>query len=111
MSDQNSMTPELTLTPTPAEESVPQLTLDPTPQLTLETAPTAPLAETKKEEPPAAKMEDILTPAEQKAVEEFSQKIDIRDTNMVLQYGAAAQKSVAAFSENALNSVRNKDLG
>ncbi len=111
MSDQNSMTPELTLTPTPAEESVPQLTLDPTPQLTLETAPTAPLAEAKKEEPPAAKMEDILTPAEQKAVEEFSQKIDIRDTNMVLQYGAAAQKSVAAFSENALNSVRNKDLG
>ena len=53
----------------------------------------------------------MLTDAEKKAVEEFSRKIDINDTNLILNYGAAAQKSVASFSENALSSVRNKDLG
>ena len=56
-------------------------------------------------------MKSLLTDEEKKAVEEFSHKIDVRDTNMILQYGAAAQKNVAGFSENALNNVRNKDLG
>ena len=44
-------------------------------------------------------------------VDDFSKKIDIGDSQMVLQYGAAAQKSVASFSESALNAVRTKDLG
>ena len=39
------------------------------------------------------------------------QKIDVTDSNVVLQYGAAAQKNIASFSENALNSVKTKDLG
>ena len=44
-------------------------------------------------------------------VDDFAQKIDITDSNVVLQYGAAAQKNIASFSENTLNSVRTKDLG
>ena len=44
-------------------------------------------------------------------VDEFAKKIDVTDSNLVLQYGAAAQKNIAAFSENALNSVKTKDLG
>ena len=44
-------------------------------------------------------------------VEEFSQKIDVTDSNLVLNYGAAAQKNIAAFSESALNNVKTKDLG
>ena len=40
-----------------------------------------------------------------------AQKIDITDSSVVLQYGAAAQKNIAGFSENALNNVRTKDLG
>ena len=44
-------------------------------------------------------------------VDDFSKKIDITDSQLVLQYGAAAQKSVASFSESALNNVRTKDLG
>ena len=44
-------------------------------------------------------------------VEDFSQKIDVTDSNLVLNYGAAAQKNIAAFSESALNNVRTKDLG
>ena len=44
-------------------------------------------------------------------VNDFAQKIDITDSTQVLQYGAAAQKNIAGFSENALNNVRTKDLG
>ena len=101
----DNMTPELTLDPNPAAaaETVPQLTLTPE-------APEPPKVEEKKAEP--VEMDDkLLSDEEKKAVEEFSHKINIRDTNMILQYGAAAQKSVAGFSESALNNVRSKDLG
>ena len=96
-------TPELTLDPTATAVEMPSLTLTPD-------APEVPKVEEKKVEP-VNMDEDLLTEEEKKAVEEFSHKIDVRDSNMILQYGAAAQKSVASFSENALNNVRNKDLG
>ena len=102
MSD--NMMPELTLNPTEtAQEAVPELTLAPE-------APAAPEAE-KKEVEPVKVDESMLTEQEKKAVDDFAKKIDIKDTNLVLNYGVAAQKSVATFSENALSSVRNKDLG
>ena len=41
----------------------------------------------------------------------FAEKIDITDSNLVLQYGAAAQKNIADFSANALENVRTKDMG
>ena len=101
MSD--NMMPELTLDPTgTAQEAVPELTL----------APEAPAPqEEKKEVEPVKVDESMLTEQEKKAVDDFAKKIDIKDTNLVLNYGVAAQKSVATFSENALSSVRNKDLG
>ena len=97
-----NMTPELTLNPTETEAAVPELTLDPTA-----------VAEAPQEKPvePVQLDDKLLTEQEKKAVEEFSKKIDIKDTNLILQYGAAAQKSVAGFSENALSNVRSKDLG
>lgn len=52
-----------------------------------------------------------LTPAEQTMVDEFSQKIDLSNSAIVLQYGAACQKKVADFSDSALEGVRTKDLG
>ena len=55
--------------------------------------------------------ESMLSENERKMVEDFSQKIDITDSNMVMQYGSAAQKNIANFSESALNNVRTKDLG
>ena len=103
------------------ENKIPELTLEPTaaatavPELTLETAiptPAAPAPEpAKKEADPVEMDERLLTEEEKKAVEEFSKKIDIGDSNLVLQYGAAAQKNIASFSESALESVRTKDLG
>lgn len=104
MADEKSMMPELTLDPS-RTDAVPQLTLDPA-------APAAPASEAAKPEATPVRMdENLLNDAEKQAVEAFSKKIDLTDSNLILQYGAAAQKNVASFSENALNSVRTKDLG
>ena len=104
MTDNNM--PELTLAPdTAAAAEIPTLTLTPE-------APATPAApEVKKEVEPVVLDDSMLTEQEKAAVNEFAKKIDVRDTNQVLQYGAAAQKSVASFSESALANVRNKDMG
>ncbi len=60
------------------------------------------IAETKTED---------LSPEDREKVEQFMQAIDIKDSQLVLQYGAAAQKNVAEFSEGALRSVKTKDMG
>ena len=105
MADEKNNIPELTLSPDTAVETVPQLTLTPE-------APAAPAQEEAKPEVTPVQMdENLLSDAEKQAVEAFSKKIDLTDSQMILQYGAAAQKNVAGFSENALNSVRTKDLG
>ena len=52
-----------------------------------------------------------LSEEEQKMVEDFAEKIDLNDSAIVLQYGSAAQKRIADFSDNALDGVRTKDLG
>ena len=97
--------PQLTLEPqAAAAQAVPELTLDPS-------VPAAPAEPVKPEAAPVQMDDSLLNDAEKKAVEDFSKKIDIMDSNMILQYGAAAQKNVASFSENALTSVRTKDLG
>ena len=90
-------------------EFVPTLTLDPMGTA----AATAAAEESDKARDAAAVKLDLsqLSDAEQKAVLDFSQKIDITDTNAVLQYGAASQKNIADFSESALKSVRTKDMG
>lgn len=58
-----------------------------------------------------AKLDDtILTPEEQKAVDDFCEKIDIHNSNAILQYGVGAQKKLASFSESTLENVQTKDL-
>ncbi len=52
-----------------------------------------------------------LSDEEQAAVREFVTKIDVMNSEQVLNYGSAAQKNIAEFSENTLESVRTKDLG
>ena len=114
MSDMNT-TPELTLTPDTATAvampEAPALTL--TPDLSGETVAADKVAdEQKKRDENAVKLdESMLSEAERKMVDEFSKKIDVTDSSVVLQYGAGAQKNIAAFSENALSSVKTKDLG
>ncbi|MCR5473903.1 MAG: toxic anion resistance protein [Lachnospiraceae bacterium] len=66
-------------------------------------------------QPPKAEIvateEQELSPEDKAQVEKFMSQIDIRDSQLVLTYGAAAQKNVAEFSEGALNSVKTKDMG
>ena len=94
-------------------EFVPTLTLNPTAALAQE-APAAPTVEAEPEKPAVEpeKLElERLSEAEQAAVKEFSKQIDVTDTNLVLSYGAAAQKNIADFSAQALGKVRTKDMG
>ena len=93
------------------ESSIPSLTLDPMPSQTAAAVEEAPKEE-EKEEVVAQKLElDSLSPAEQAAVREFSQKIDIMNTEQVMHYGSNAQKNISDFSGAALGTVRTKDLG
>ena len=86
--------------------AAPTLTLDP---IADEAAEAAKL-ETPKAEP--VKVEDTpLSPEEQKMVNDFAEKIDITNSQMVLQYGAASQKKLSDFSETALSRVKTKDMG
>lgn len=55
--------------------------------------------------------ESMLTPEEQKIVDDFANQIDLNKSNQILQYGVGAQKKIADFSEAALNNVKTKDLG
>ena len=109
MSDNQEFTPELTLTPDAAQaQAAPTLTLDPQQETSQAQADAAQQARDGN----AVKLdESMLSEAEKKLVDDFAQKIDITDSNQVLQYGAAAQKNIASFSENALTSVKTKDLG
>ena len=86
--------------------AVPSLTLEPE----LENAPEVTVAEkTQLQQPQIA--EPVLTAEEQQMVNDFAEKIDVENTAQILQYGAAAQKKMADFSDAALENVRTQDLG
>ena len=51
-----------------------------------------------------------FTPEEQEMIDDFSKKIDVRDSNLVFSYGAAAQQNISQFSDAALKNVQTKDL-
>lgn len=89
---------------------VPSLTLEPNAQAVAEAAEEK--KEEVQEEIPIERPElEKLSPAEQAAVKEFAKKIDILNTEQVLNYGSNAQKNISEFSDSALNAVRTKDLG
>lgn len=107
------------------EDKVPALTLDPSPaavaaqDLSAEIQ-TADLTqkdeliekENHAEEVVPEKLElEKLSPEEQSAVKEFSSKIDIENSEQVMNYGSAAQKNISEFSDAALNTVKTKDMG
>ncbi|MBQ8599057.1 MAG: toxic anion resistance protein [Oscillospiraceae bacterium] len=94
--NETKVVPELTLelTPTPAAPVVPA-------------APTTAAVQEKKE----AAAEIVLSPEEEKIVADFIPKINVKDSNLVLQYGAGSQQKIADFSQNILDNVRTKDLG
>ena len=90
MDNEKTPMPSLTLSPDLSESPAPKAA----------PAPEAPLYE-----------EPLLTEEEKAMVENFSDQIDLKNTNQILQFGAGTQKKMAAFSEKALENVRTKDLG
>ena len=91
--------------------TIPSLTLDPNAATAAAVAP-APAEEVQVEETPVEKLDlNSLSPAEQAAVMEFSEKIDVLNTEQIMNYGSAAQKNISEFSDAALATVRTKDLG
>ena len=84
----------------------PTLTFEPFSEEVVEVVDVEPVEEVKEE-----KYEVILSPEEQKMVDDFASKIDITNTQQVMQYGAGSQKKIADFSQTALSNVRTKDMG
>lgn len=99
MNEEIMQTPSLTLEPFADDPNAPTLQ-----------APAAP-APLAAAEPAQALDESALTPEERTMIEEFASKIDLSNSQLILQYGVGAQKKISDFSESALNSVRTKDLG
>ena len=94
--------------------AAPSLTLDAAPaapSLTLDPEADAKVVEEAKKATPVTVEDTPLSPEEQKMVDDFAEKIDITNSQMVLQYGAASQKKLSDFSDTALSRVRTKDMG
>ncbi len=102
MNEQNSFIPSLTLDPN-ASANATQAAVEEAPATAVEQAP----AEVKAEKPDLS----ALSEAEQAAVLDFSEKIDVTNTEQIMNYGGAAQKNISEFSDAALGTVRTKDLG
>ncbi len=93
--------------------ATPTLTFDaaPAPSLTLDPAADEKAVEEAQKAQPVQVEDTPLSPEEQKMVDDFAEKIDVTNSQMVLQYGAASQKKLSDFSETALSRVKTKDMG
>lgn len=82
----------------------PTLTLDPFEQKTS-------AVEVRQQKAEPAWDDSMLSEEERRMVEQFTNQIDLHNSNIILQYGAGTQKKMADFSEKALINVQTKDLG
>lgn len=88
------------------EEEKIVLTLEPKTEETVQQA-----EEVKTVEEPAKLDLSTFSDEELKMIDDFSQKIDITDTNVIMSYGSTSQNKIADFSGKALDNVKSKDLG
>ena len=111
MNENENVMPELTLDA--KEVAAPTLTLEQevAPSLSLEPAQVKNEMTNVKADNPIGVDDSMLSEAEKKQVDAFVKQIDIKDSNIVLQYGSGAQKKMAAFSEKAIENVKTKDMG
>jgi uncharacterized protein YaaN involved in tellurite resistance len=101
-------------------KSTPTITLTLEPELDMEAAtvqePKAEVATVMEVEPQMSEVQKemagiVLSEEEQQMVDAFAEKIDVENTNMILQYGAGVQKKMADFSDQALENVKTQELG
>ena len=91
------------------DKTMPKLTL--TPDLEVPEAAVPAVVEEEKPVVAAGPDMSMLNEDEQRQVAAFAKTIDLTNSQLVMQYGGAAQKNIASFSESALGSVRTKDMG
>ena len=104
MNEEKSFVPSLTLDPQPVAAAA---AVQEAPEEKAEVAPVPAVEDVKFEKPDIS----MLTEAEQAAVLDFSEKIDVKNTEQVMNYGSNAQKNISEFSDAALSTIRTKDLG
>lgn len=93
------------------EHKIPTLTLTPDLDAAQPAAKEPDLLQKAEAAPEAGPDLSMLSPEEQQAVTAFAGQIDLTNANQVLQYGSAAQKNIADFSETALAKVKTSDMG
>ena len=105
---------------TAAAEAVKEAPAAPTLQLSAEApaavAAAAAMAVAEKAEEAVQAQQELIdetdfTDEERAQISAFAQSLNITDSNVILQYGAAAQQKLADFSEKALENVKTQDLG
>ena len=89
-------------------KEAPTLTFDPFPSTKEEVTV---VEEKAVEDAQKAAAQIVLSPEEQKMVDDFAKQIDLNNTQQLIQFGAGSQKKIAEFSETALGNVRTKDMG
>ncbi|MDO5444531.1 MAG: toxic anion resistance protein [Eubacteriales bacterium] len=109
MANENSV-PNLTLDPSPAAVAAQELSIEE--EINQAAEQIEAVEQEVKEEIVPEKLElEKLSAEEQAAVKEFAAKIDVSNSEQVMNYGAAAQKNISEFSDAALNTVKTKDMG
>ncbi|MBR6381445.1 MAG: toxic anion resistance protein [Lachnospiraceae bacterium] len=98
-------TPTLTLDPFGAAPAPAQAQAAPEPAVSLSAANAV------EQVSGIAEAEKRLTPEERKMVDDFAAQIDITDSTTVMTFGASTQTKMAEFSDQALSTVRTKDMG
>ena len=105
------------------ENEINEMNIEEIPTLTFDVIDEVPVVETVMPENSSAETKKVvekevttlaqtqLTPKEQEMVKAFVEKIDLNNTNAVLQYGASTQKKMADFSNKALTNIKTKDMG
>lgn len=54
---------------------------------------------------------DALTDEEKRAIDTFLEKVDVKNTAQILQFGASAQNNISKFSDTVLEDVKAKSTG
>jgi uncharacterized protein YaaN involved in tellurite resistance len=102
MSEGKDMADELESTGKPSPESTPGREVEPLTGQVVDADASGPAVAV-----PAAGVQ--LTPQEQARVEQLRRSFDLTDAREALQYGLPAQTKIAAFADQLLGDLRNKD--
>lgn len=80
-----------------------------TPTLSLDPVDVPAIKDLEEKDAEAFRLQKF-TPEELQQINDFSEKIDLHDSDLIVKYGAGAQKRLADFSDSVLENIRAKDM-